>query len=542
VGGRPEASAGSAGIPPSSETQVELTGWEAEPESTHRREPGAERPAPQAQERTNESRYRAGLMDTELSRLDATAQAEVVRRGDASPAELVDAAVARVEKLNGELNAVIHPLFDRARRDANGALPSGPFRGVPIVVKDLDGTLAGTPYHAGNRALKGAGYIAPRTSYLFEKLEQAGFVIVGKTNTPEFGLMPVAEPEVYGPTRNPWDPKHTSGGSSGGSAAAVASGMVPVAHAGDGGGSIRIPASMCALFGLKPSRGRVSLGPDESEGWAGLVVRHVLSRSVRDSAALLDVLEGYMPGDFYTAPPPARPYANEVGADPGRLRIGLRRDATAKLAATDPECVAAVEDAARLLESLGHTVEVASPAALDKASMLDTFTKIASAAAAAEIAEIGELVGRTLTADDVEAATWVFNELAGTVSSVDYVRALHEGQSWARRVVSWWFADGFDLLLTPTLAEPPPMVGDVAATADDPLRALSRMVPFGVNTAPFNVTGQPAISLPTFWSAAGLPIGVQLVGAPNREDVLLRVAAQVEAARPWADRLPPIHA
>ena len=265
-------------------------------------------------------------MDTELSRLDATAQAELVRRGDASPAELVDAAIARVEKLNGELNAVIHPLFDRARSAANGALPDGPFRGVPIVVKDLDGTLAGAPYHAGNRALKAPATSRRARAYLFEKLEQAGFVIVGKTNTPEFGLLPVAEPEAYGPTRNPWDPQHASGGSSGGSAAAVASGMVPVAHAGDGGGSIRIPASMCGLFGLKPSRGRVSLGPDESEGWAGLVVRHVVTRSVRDSAALLDVLEGYMPGDSYTAPPPARPYANEVGADPGRLRIGLRTE------------------------------------------------------------------------------------------------------------------------------------------------------------------------------------------------------------------------
>ncbi|MET1002355.1 MAG: amidase, partial [Acidimicrobiia bacterium] len=308
-------------------------------------------------------------MDTELSRLDATAQAELVRRGDASPTELVDAAIARVEKLNGELNAVTHPLFDRARTAANGPLPDGPFRGVPIVVKDLDGTLAGAPYHAGNRALQAAGYVATRTCYLFEKLEHAGFVIIGKTNTPEFGLLPVAEPQAYGPTRNPWNAQHTSGGSSGGSAAAVASGMVPVGHAGDGGGSIRIPSSMCGLFGLKPSRGRVSLGPDESEHWAGLVVRHVVSRSVRDSAAVLDVLEGYMPGDFYTAPPPTRAYAIEVGEDPGRLRIGLRTEATGGLAATDPECVTAVEDAARLLESLGHTVEVASPAALDEASL-----------------------------------------------------------------------------------------------------------------------------------------------------------------------------
>ena len=244
---------------------------------------------------------------TDLAVLDATAQAELVRNGDASAAELVDAAIARIEKLNGEVNAVIHPLFDRARALVQSGVPHGPFSGVPIVIKDLDGTLAGAPYHAGNKALKAAKHVATTTSYLFEKLERAGFVIVGKSNTPEFGLMPTAEPQAYGPTHNPWNLAHSAGGSSGGSAAAVASGMVPVGHAGDGGGSIRIPASMCGLFGLKPTRGRVSLGPAEHEAWAGLVMRHVVTRSVRDSAAVLDVLQGYMTGDWYTTPPPARP-------------------------------------------------------------------------------------------------------------------------------------------------------------------------------------------------------------------------------------------
>ena len=227
---------------------------------------------------------------TDLAFLDATDQAELVRRGEASPIELVDAAIARIEGLNDELNAVIHPLFDRARAAAGGALPDGPFRGVPIVVKDLDGKLAGEPYHAGNRLLKALSYTPTETSHLFAKLEAAGFVIVGKANTPELGLMPSTEPQAYGPTHNPWDTTRTPGGSSGGSAAAVASGMVPLAHAGDGGGSIRIPASMCGLFGLKPSRGRISLGPDDSEPWGGLVMRHVVTRSVRDSAAVLDVL------------------------------------------------------------------------------------------------------------------------------------------------------------------------------------------------------------------------------------------------------------
>ena len=481
-------------------------------------------------------------MDTELSQLDATAQADLVRHGDASPLELVDAAITRVEKLNGELNAVIHPLFDRARSCVTGDLPEGPFRGVPIVVKDLDGTLAGVPYHAGNRALQRVGHHASHTSYLFEKLERAGFVIIGKTNTPEFGLMPSAEPESHGPTRNPWDTTRSAGGSSGGSAAAVASGMVPVAHAGDGGGSIRIPASMCALFGLKPSRGRVSLGPDESEGWGGLVTRHVVSRSVRDSAAILDVIEGYMPGDPHTAPTPARPYAAETGADPGRLRIGLRTESAGSIAPTDPTCIAAAEDAARLLESVGHTVEPASPAALDEAEMLAPFTAIMFASLAAEIAEWQRVLGRTMTADDFEAVTWMYHELAASVTGAGYVGALHEAHRWTRRVVSWWFESGFDLLLTPTLAEAPPEIGDIAARLDDPMRAATRALPFASYTAPFNITGQPAMSVPTYWSETALPIGVQLVAAPYREDLLVRVAAQIEVTRPWTDRRPPVHA
>ncbi|MGQ0823895.1 MAG: amidase [Actinomycetota bacterium] len=477
---------------------------------------------------------------TELSTLDATAQSELVRSGDASPLELVDAAIARVEKLNPELNAVIHPLFDRARDRARD-LADGPFRGVPIVVKDLDGTLAGAPYHQGNRLLKELAYVAPTTCYLFEKLERAGFVIIGKTNTPEFGLVPTAEPEAYGPTRNPWNPNHSSGGSSGGSAAAVASGMVPVGHAGDGGGSIRIPASMCGLFGLKPSRGRVSLGPDESESWAGLVMRHVVTRTVRDSAAVLDVLEGYMPGDFYTAPPPARAYRDEVGAEPGRVRIGLRTEAASGIAPTDAECIAAAEDAARLLESLGHAVEPASPAALDEAGLLELFGAVLMSSLAADFAHIAEIAGRPVTAADVEASTWMYAEMAPTVTGGAYVQALHAAHAWTRRVVSWWFDGGYDVLLTPTLCEPPPEIGDIAARPGEPHRAAGRAPPFAAYTAPFNVTGQPAMSVPTYVSATGLPIGVQLVGAPNRDDILIRLAAQIEQARPWADRRPAVH-
>jgi amidase len=478
---------------------------------------------------------------TDLAKLDATAQAELVRSGDASPIELVDAAIERIEKLNGELNAVIHPLYERARANARNA-PTGPFTGVPIVLKDLDGELAGAPLHQGNIALKRANHVATTTSYLFEKLEQGGFIVVGKTNTPEFGLMTTTEPVAYGATHNPWNLAHTPGGSSGGSAAAVASGMVPVGHAGDGGGSIRIPSSMCGLFGLKPSRARVSLGPSESESWAGLVHRHVVTRSVRDSAAVLDLLQGYMPGDFYSAPAPGRPYAQEVDTEPKKLRIGIRTNALGDLVPTDPECVAAAQDVGALLESLGHTVDEASPAALDDVAMLSPFTVIMVAAVRMTLNEIATTLGRPITPDDVEPMTWGHYEAAAAFDAGAYVAALKDAHAWTRQVVSWWFDGGYDLLLTPTCGEPPPMLGDLSDQSDGGQRSSGRQLPFALFTAPFNVTGQPAMSVPTALSASGLPIGVQLVGAPYREDVLFQVAGQIERARPWHDRIAPVHA
>jgi amidase len=479
---------------------------------------------------------------TDLANLDATAQAALVRGGEAQPIELVDAAIARIEALNDDINAVIHPLFERARAAANGTLPEGPFRGVPILVKDLDGTLAGAPYHGGNKLLKAMRYTPDTTSHMFAKLEAAGCVIVGKTNTPEFGLMTTTEPEAYGATRNPWDTTRTPGGSSGGSAAAVACGMVPFAHAGDGGGSIRIPSSMCGLFGLKPSRGRISLGPDESDPWSGFVMRHVVARSVRDSASALDVLHGYMPGDPVTAPPPARPYAGEVGADPGKLRIGVCTTVPAGLAETDPVCAAAATAAAKLLESLGHTVEESAPAALGEGDLMSNFSTVLTSWVRADLIELEEIAGRPLTADDVEPMTWLYNELGAAFDGGTFITSLNALQSWTRRVVSWWLAEGFDLLLTPTLAEPPPLLGDIGGQADGGGNSAARSIPFAAYPAPFNVTGQPAMSVPLYWSDANLPIGVQLVAAPFREDVLFRVAAQLEAARPWAERRPSVHA
>jgi amidase len=475
---------------------------------------------------------------TDLSMLDATGQAELVRTGEATPLELVDAAIARIEKLNGELNAVIHPLYERARTLVRTSLHDGPFKGVPIVIKDLDGTLEGAPYHAGNTLLKQRNNVAESTSYLFEKLEHAGFVIVGKANTPEFGLMTTTEPQAYGPSRNPWNTAHSPGGSSGGSAAAVASGMVPIAHAGDGGGSIRVPASMCGLFGLKPSRGRVSLGPDEAESWAGLVMRHVLTTSVRDSAALLDVLRGYMVGDWYTAPPPARPYTEEVGATSTKLRVGVRTDAPMGLATVDPECIAAVERAASLIESLGHTVEYASPSSLDDTAMLETFTTVMVTSLRAELMAIEEQIGRPVAPEDMEPSTWASFEASKDIDAGTYVNALSKMHAWTRRATSWWLRDGFDVLLTPTCAEPPPELGDLIR----PETGGARLLPFAIFTAPFNVTGQPAMSVPLHTTPSGLPVGVQLVGAPYHEDLLIRLAAEIEYSSPWADRRPPLHA
>jgi amidase len=326
--------------------------------------------------------------------------------------------------------------------------------------------------------------------------------------------------------------------------------MVPVAHAGDGGGSIRIPASECGLYGLKPTRGRVSLGPEGGEVWAGLVQRHVLTRSVRDSAAVLDRLCGPMSGDPYFAPPPARPFLDEVGADPGRLRIGIRTSAPAAMAETDDECVAAVEDAARLLESLGHHLEMASPPALDETERASLFVTVMTTDVVREVDAVGRIAGREIGPDDFEPLTWTYYEMGKTYTSAQHLEAIDGAHAWTRRVSSWFASAAgnggggeFDLLLTPTVAEPPPEIGDLVGTEQDPLRGMARATVFAAYTAPFNVTGQPAMSVPLYWEASrNLPIGVQLVADHTREDLLLRVAGQLEVARPWADRRAPVHA
>jgi amidase len=476
--------------------------------------------------------------------LDATAQAELVRRREVTPLDLVDAAIARIEKLNPAVNAVITPTFERARDRARSAkLPDGPFRGVPFLMKDLDNCTADEPFHCGMRLLRETGYKADHDSYLAERFTAAGLVSLGKTNTPELGLTITTEPEAYGPSRNPWNLGHSTGGSSGGSAAAVACGMVPAAHASDGGGSIRIPASECGLVGLKPSRGRVSLGPDYTEYWDGLVISHVVTRSVRDCAAILDTVSVPFPGDPYVAPAPQRPFLQEVTARPATLRIGvMARIPQGAAGELDPDCKAAVEVAAKLCERLGHRVEYAHPKALDWFEETTThFANIVTAWTAAGLDEWSKATGRPITEQTVEHTTWGLAALGRELSAADYVTTVKWVGRYMREMAAWW-TGGFDVLVTPTIAEPPPPLGALIPKRGDmgeATRRVLRLMPF---TPPFNMTGQPAVSLPLHWNAAGLPIGVQFVAAYGREDILLGLAGQLEQASPWAQKWPAVRA
>jgi len=477
----------------------------------------------------------------EIALLDATAQADLVRRGEATPRELVDAAIARAERLEGELHAIVTRQFERAREEAAApGLARGPFRGVPYLLKDLGAYLDGDPLYSGMGVLARTGWRERGDAHFAARLRAAGLVSLGHAASPELGILPTTEPAAFGATRNPWRTTHSPGGSSGGSAAAVAAGIVPAAHASDGGGSIRIPASHCGLVGLKPTRGRTSFGPATGERWAGCSAEGFVTRSVRDSAALLDVVAGAMPGDPYSAAPPARAFAREVGHDPGRLRIGAMRRAP-RDAELHAECRAAVDAAARLLGSLGHAVEDSHPDALDDPDALKGFLTVVSSGVAAALDAAAAKVGRPLVEGDVEPLTWAVAQAGRAFSAPAYVAAVAANHAHGRRLAAWW-AGGFDLLLTPTCAMPPPPLGHFEPAPGNPLAGYLRAGPYGAFTLHFNLSGQPALSLPLHWTADGLPIGVQLVAAAGREDLLLRVGSQLEQARPWAAQLPPLHA
>jgi amidase len=488
---------------------------------------------------------------------DALSLAALVRNKDVSPLELADAAIARIEQLDPKINAVVVRLFDRARDAARKLAepdPSHPqpLRGVPFLLKDLLQTVAGLPTSYGSRFLSTAA--VQHDSELWKRYQAAGVVLLGKTNTPEFGLLPVTEPELYGPCRNPWDTGRTTGGSSGGSAAAVAARLVPVAHGGDGGGSIRIPASCCGLFGLKPTRARNPMGPDVGEGWHGIVVEHVLTRSVRDSAAFLDVTHGRDLGAPYSAPTPERPFLDELSRPSGKLRIAFTTQPLLGKG-VHADCKAAVEDAAKLCASLGHEVVEATPP-LDRHTLTRAYLTLVAVETAAELRMGSERLKKPLDPKQIELGSWMLAQIGGKTSAVDLAMAVHYLHGFTRQLAHW--SEPYDVLLTPVLGTPPVAIGALAQKPAEvfALKAL-RMFPAGAVmrklldqiadtafdfagfTAIANLTGQPAMSVPLHWNEQGLPIGVQFVGRYGDEAGLLRLAAQLEAARPWAQRVPP---
>ncbi|MBM3568171.1 MAG: amidase [Alphaproteobacteria bacterium] len=470
-----------------------------------------------------------GIAD--YDRYDALGLARLVRERQVTAGELLDTALERAAKINPAINAIVYPMAEEARRAIAAGVPQGPFAGVPYLIKDFQALYRGTPTSFGSSFLK---YLVAETdSEMVARARRAGLVTFGKTNTPEFAMASTTEPRLFGPTRNPWNLGRSAGGSSGGAAAAVAAGILPLAHATDGGGSIRIPASACGLFGLKPSRGRNSMGPLVGEGLAGAAVEHCVSRSVRDSAALLDATRGYAAGDPYTAPPPLHPYLSEVGAPPGRLRIAVSTEPFFP-AEVHADCKAAVADAAKLCRDLGHDVEEAAPA-VERAALAEGYRVISSTQIASVIeARAG---GRPIGPADFEPATWQLYLEGKRRGGIEFLRAVQGFHRLGRQVAP--FFERYDLLLTPTLGAPPVPIGQISTDTDSLDRFWAAVWAFAPFTALFNASGLPAMSVPLWWNADGLPVGVQFAARYGAEGVLFRMAAQLEQARPWFERRPP---
>jgi Asp-tRNA(Asn)/Glu-tRNA(Gln) amidotransferase A subunit family amidase len=465
---------------------------------------------------------------------DAIGLAELVQSGEVHPSELLDAAMARVEDRNPALNAIVIDMEKQARNAIEAGLPDGPLRGVPFLLKDLH------LLYEGERSTNGSvlfrDNVADHDSELVKRYKRAGLVIFGKSASPEFGVTATTESALFGDTRNPWNLEHSSGGSSGGASSAVSGGILPAANASDGGGSIRIPASCCGLFGLKPTRGRTPFGPDAGEGWSGMSCVHAVTRSVRDSAALLDATQGPDLGAPYAAPPPERPYREEVGAPPGRLRIALQKQPW-NASTIHPDCVAAVEDAAKLLEDLGHDVEDAS-FQIDFSVLGPATSVIMSANLRAMVDERLQVLGRELKDDDLESITRTIYEGGGKHTAVDYacaVRAIHA----AGRTVAAHLQQ-YELILSPTMATPPLPLGAISLSNAN-RAAYGRDILSTVGfTQLFNASGHPAASIPLCWNDEGLPIGIQLAAHFGDEAMLFRVSAQLEEARPWFEERAPM--
>ncbi len=467
---------------------------------------------------------------------DALGLAELVRKKKASPQELLGEAIQRMEAADAQLNAVPVRHYEEARAQIAAGLPNGPFTGVPFLLKDLHVALKGTLTTGGSRFFRDV-----RPDYdsdFVDRCKRAGFVIFGKTASPELGLTPTTESVLYGPTRNPWNLERVAGGSSGGAGAVVGARVLPIAQGSDGGGSIRVPAACCGVFGLKPTRGRLPLGPGRQEGWNGASVVGALSLTVRDMAAFLDACAGPIPGASYWAPSPAHPYLQEVGRAPARLRIALQKQSGIGTA-VDPECVAAVEDAARLCDSLGHTVEEAAPD-LNSAALTQAFMASMSVGALKSVEDRAAVLGRQPTTEDLEVITWRTVEAGRKVDGLSYARA-REAFDRAAETMGTFMAR-YDLVLSPTLGQRPVPLGTINLSPKDPDAAQQAMRAFTPFTALYNMTGQPAMSVPLYWSADGLPVGVMFAARFGDEATLLRLAAQLERARPWRTRRPPVHA
>jgi amidase len=494
----------------------------------------------------------------EYESYDALGLAELVRRRKISPPELVAAAIERIERINPRINAVIHTVYGQAHRAARGDLGDGSFAGVPFLLKDLQAAYAGVPLRSGSWFY---GDWAPRHhSELVRRFLASGVIVLGKTNTPELGLLPITEPARFGPSRNPWDLSRTTGGSSGGSAAAVAARMVPMASGGDGGGSIRIPAACCGIFGFKPTRGRTPSGPDITEPWQGFAVDHVLTRSVRDSAAMLDATAGPDPGAWSHPPLPRRPFLAEVGRAPGRLRIAFSADPYLPARGVDPECRAALEDTVVLLKHLGHEVLEARPA-LDGYAFARAFLTMVAGETWADLREAERTVDRRARRHDFEEGTWLLATLGKTFRAGEFAVACRDLKSTGRRIAAFMDAEGIDVLLSPTLARLPIPLGTLLPRGAEAVaqriltrlslggalralgaldRAAGHAFSFIPYTPIFNASGQPSMSVPLAWTAAGVPIGLMFTARWGDEATLFRLAGQLEEARPWSDRRPPV--
>lgn len=468
----------------------------------------------------------------EYGKYDGLGLAELVRRKEVKSEELLEAAIERIEVINPRINAVVTKAYDLARQAIAEGLPEGPFTGVPFLLKDLGAACKGLRMTFGLKFL--AKYVPPYDNELVTRYKKAGLVIMGRTNAPEFGLSASTEPVLHGPARNPWNTEHSTGGSSGGAGAVVAARIIPIAHGSDGGGSIRIPSSCCGVFGFKPSRGRMPTGPESGEMLEGFAIEHALSLSVRDNAALLDATSAPEIGAPYGIPAPARPFLEEVGKDPGKLRIALFTKGAAE--ATHPDCVAAAKDTAMLCEELGHTVEEDAPN-IEYESLRKAYLLVNEAHLAALLDLLGSLIGTKVTADMVEPQTWAVGERGREASAVDFAKTKSLFNRATRTVAN--FLMKYDVLLTPTLGTPPPKLGHLDTVNLLPEEFGRRLFDYLPFTWLHNVTGRPAMSMPLYWNADGLPIGTQFAGRYADEATLFRLAGQLEQARPWRNRIAP---